>query len=422
VRIALTRRKYADYFGESPWLVLVFGLGLALVLAILAMVVLLQPPFEEMATLVGTLAATSILSLTAGYLLYRKGWTRSPTLGLTLILTYAWAALLVLFNVWILARLMFADAHDLNLAGVLLVFAVVIATTFGVFVAASVTDGLRHLTDAARRLAAGDLSARADIAGKDEVAQLSKAFNEMAVQLQETEVKREELDRLRRDLIAWTSHDLRTPLTSIRVMVEALNDGIVADDEMRQRYYRTIRAEVVALNDLIDDLFELAQLDAGGTILELAPHSLRDLISDTIESFRPIANQRDVELRGQVSVDLDPVTMNASRIGRVLNNLVDNALQHTPEGGWIEVFALRKGESIEVRVHDSGPGFSPDELPRVFEKFYRGEQARSRETGGAGLGLAIACGIVEAHGGRIWAINSDSAGAEVGFALPASST
>jgi two-component system sensor histidine kinase BaeS len=114
--------------------------------------------------------------------------------------------------------------------------------------------------------------------------------------------------------------------------------------------------------------------------------------------------------------------MNASRIGRVLNNLVDNALQHTPEGGWIEVFALRKGESIEVRVHDSGPGFSPDELPRVFEKFYRGEQARSRETGGAGLGLAIACGIVEAHGGRIWAINSDSAGAEVGFALPASST
>jgi signal transduction histidine kinase len=316
---------------------------------------------------------------------------------------------------------MFADAHDLSLAGVLLVFAAVIATTFGVFVAASVTDGLRHLTDAARRLAAGDLSARADVAGKDEVAQLSEAFNEMAVQLQETEAKREELDRLRRDLIAWTSHDLRTPLTSIRVMVEALNDGIVVDDEMRQRYYQTIRAEVVALNDLIDDLFELAQLDAGGTVLELAPHSLRDLISDTIESFRPIASQKGVELSGQVSVDLDPVTMNASRIGRVLNNLVDNALQNTSEGGWVEVSALRTDESVEVRVYDSGPGFSQDELPRVFEKFYRGEQARSRETGGAGLGLAIACGIVEAHGGRIWAMNSESAGAEVGFALPASS-
>jgi signal transduction histidine kinase len=379
---------------------------------------LMKPPFEELASLVGTLAVTSILTLALGYFLYRRGWTRSPSIGLTLVLTYIWAAVVTLFNVWLMARLMFINDHDLTLAGILLLFAALIATTFGIFVAASVTDGLRQLSRAANRLAEGDLKARTPVEGQDEIAQVSIAFNEMANQLEKTAREREELENLRRDLIAWTSHDLRTPLTSIRAMIEALHDGVVNDEETRQRYYQTIRADIVALNALINDLFELAQLEAGGLPLELENHSLRDLISDTLESFRPLAEKRAVEIEGEVGDNLDPVWMNAAKIGRVLSNLISNALQYTPEGGKVLVQACRNGKGVEVVVQDSGPGFEEKDMSRIFEKFYRGEQARSRATGGAGLGLAIARGIVDAHGGKMWAKNADDYGAVVGFLLP----
>jgi signal transduction histidine kinase len=373
---------------------------------------------RELATLVGALAGTSVLSLAAGYLLYRKGWPRSPSISVTLALTFVWAAVLTLFNVWVLATAMFVDTHDLTLAGILLVFAAIIATSFGMFVSTTVTDELRRLAQAAGDLAAGDLGARARVGGRDEVAQVAVAFNAMAAQLEAAAARRAEYETLRRDLIAWTSHDLRTPLTSIRAMIEALNDGLVSDEATRERYYRTIRAEVVALNTLIDDLFELAQLDAGGLTLEFEMHSLSDLISDTLESFLPLAQQREVTLVGEVTAGLDPVRMNAPRIGRVLGNLLANALRHTPAGGSIRLDAWRTDRAVQVAVTDSGPGFAAGELPRVFEKFYRGEGARSRATGGAGLGLAIASGIVEAHGGRIWAENAGPGGARVSFELP----
>jgi signal transduction histidine kinase len=367
---------------------------------------------------VGTLGAASVLSLTAGYFLYRRGWPRSPSLGLTLIMSYIWAAGVTLVIVWIMATLMFVNPHDLALAGVLLLFAALIATTFGIFIAATITDSLRQLAKVAHDLAGGDLSARTKVTGQDEVAQVALAFNEMAAQLEQAAANREELETLRRDLIAWTSHDLRTPLTSIRVMIEALNDEVVTDEKTRQRYYQTIRADIVALNSLIDDLFELAQLDAGGLYLELENHSLRDLISDTLETFRPVAERRGVLLEGEVGADLDPVWMNASKIGRVLSNLINNALQYTPQGGKIQVKAGRVSGDIRVTVQDTGPGFAEEDLPRIFEKFYRGEQARSRATGGAGLGLAIASGIVDALGGRMWAENINGQGALVGFTLP----
>jgi signal transduction histidine kinase len=399
-------------------MVLLIGVTAALLIVALAMTWLMEPPFEELASLIGTLAATSVLTLAIGYFLYRRGWARSPSLGLTLILAYIWAGVVTMLNVWVMARLMFVNTHDLTLAGVLLIFAALIATTFGIFVAASVTDGLRQLAKAAHRLAEGDLKARTTVTGIDEVAQVSIAFNEMAAQLEKAAVEREELENLRRDLIAWTSHDLRTPLTSIRVMIEALHDGVVTDEETRQRYYKTIRADIVALNGLINDLFELAQLEAGGPPLTLENHSLRDLISDMLETFRPVAEKRQVALAGQVNEDLDPVWMNASKIGRVLSNLISNALQYTPEGGQVHVQAARNGKSIEVVVKDSGPGFEGKDIGRVFEKFYRGEQARTRATGGAGLGLAIARGIIDAHGGKMWAENGTTSGAIVGFTIP----
>jgi signal transduction histidine kinase len=403
----------------ASWQVLLAGIVVALVVATGVMAWLMRPPFEEIATLVTTLAFTSLLSMGVGYLLYRRGWTRSPSLTLTLVLTYAWGAILTLFNVWIMARLMFASDHDLALAVVLLLFAAIIATTFGLYTAASVTDSLGQLADTAKQVAAGDLSVRAQVPGRDEIAQLATAFNDLAAQLEEAAASRQEIETMRRDLIAWASHDLRTPLTGIRVMVEALHDGFITDAPTVHRYYRTILADVLALNRIIDDLFELAQLDAGGLALDLAPHSLSDLISDALETFQPLAAQRGIELTGEVSEDLDPVVLNAPKMGRVLANLIGNALQHTPADGRVWLAACRVDDDIRLKVQDSGPGFNPADLPHVFEKFYRGEQARSRVSGGAGLGLAIAWGLVNAHGGRMWAENSPEGGAVVTLTLPA---
>lgn len=411
-------QPYTGKLSTPSWRILLFGLGLALVVAAIVMVWMMRPPVEDVATLILTLSLTSILSLGLGYVLYRNGWTRSPSLRMTLIFTCSWGAVLTFANMWVMAQLMFASEHDLALSVVLLLFTAIIATAYGVFVAASVTDGLRQVTSTARQLAAGDFTSRAHVPGRDEVSQLAQAFNDMAAQLQRAAAQREELEVLRRDLIAWTSHDLRTPLTGIRAMVEALHDQVVTDPATVHRYYQSIRADVIALNHLIDDLFELAQLDAGGLVLAKAPHSLSDLISDTLESFRVLAAERGVKLIGEVGPDLDPVLMNPPKIGRVLTNLLSNALRYAPEGGRVQVIAQRTAGGARVTVEDNGPGFAESDLPRVFEKFYRGEQARSRATGGAGLGLAIAQGIVQAHGGRIGAENVPGGGARVGFLLP----
>lgn len=407
-----------NWFSRAPWRILLTGIVLAITIAMLLMRGIMNASMSEMLTLGISLTVTSLVSLGLGYLLYRRGWAKARSLNFTLVTTYAWAALLTLFNVWVMAEQMFASQHDLELAGVLLLFAGIIATTFGVFVATNISDTLNQLVDASRQIAAGQLQTRAAVNGRDEVAQMAVAFNEMAAELQKTADQRLELDNLRRDLIAWTSHDLRTPLTSIRAMVEALHDGLIDDPEMVHRYYRTIRADVIALNMLIDDLFELAQLEAGGMALEKQLHSLSDLVSDTLESFQVLAAQRGVVLTGEVGVGLDPVLLNAPKIGRVLANLLSNALRFVPAGGKVHVLAVRVAEGAKVVIQDNGPGFNEQDLPRVFEQFYRGEQSRSRATGGTGLGLAIARGIVEAHNGRIWAENGVNGGAVVGFVLP----
>ena len=411
---------YLSWLNRASWRILVLGVLLALLVAVLLMRALMQAPVNEIAALASTLSVTSLISVGLGYWLYRRGWARSPSLTLTLVMTYSWAALLALSNVWVMSQQMFVSDHDLVLSGVLLLFAAIIATTFGIFVAASVTDGLRQLARSAQQIAEGNMTARVVVSGRDEVAQVGQVFNEMADQLQQADAQRAELETLRRDLIAWTSHDLRTPLTSIRAMVEALHDGLVADPETVQRYYRTIRADVIALNSLIDDLFELAQLDAGGLVLEKSPYAFADLISDALESFRVLAQQRGIRLSATVSEEVGQVWLNAPKIGRVLANLLSNALRYTPEGGKVQVAAARTTDGVQVTVRDDGPGFQIDDLPRIFEQFYRGEQeqARSRSTGGAGLGLAIARGIVAAHDGRIWAENVDGGGALVGFVLP----
>ncbi len=398
-----------------------FALGVLLIvvlsLAIFTMV--MAPPLPELGLMALFLAITALVSSLAGYGAYRLGWTnRSPTLRWSLLGGYALSSLLTFFNVWFSAQLMFASQHDLLLAIVLLLFAGGMAMALGYFLSTTITDRIYLLKGAAERLAKGNLKTRVAVQGRDEVATLAYSFNQMAEQLEAMDKKQRALERARADLIAWVSHDLQTPLASIRAILEALEDGVVEDPETIKRYLNTAQRDVRSLSALIDDLFQMAQLNTGGIPLDRAQSSLADLISDTLESFSELAARQDIKLEGNVDANVDPVYMDTQRIGRVLNNLISNALRHTPAGGEVKVYAGRTGSGVEVIVSDTGEGIREEDLPHVFESFYRGEKSRSRATGGAGLGLAISRGIVQAHGGEIKVQSEPGQGSQFTFSIP----
>lgn len=382
-----------------------------LLLSLVIFVLIMKPPMVDFGLMALFLGITAVVSSLVGYIAYRMGWmTRVTSLRWTLLISYLISSVLTFFNVWLTARLMFASQHDLLLATVLLMFAGGMAMILGYFLSSTITDRIFVLQQAANQLAAGDLHARVAVSGRDEVAQLSEDFNQMAEQLQQAKQQRA-------DLIAWVSHDLQTPLTSTQAILEALADGVISDPETVQRYLTTAQREVRALSVLIDDLFKVAQLDAGGITLNQSNNSLSDLISDTLESFSQVARKKGLTLSGEVEAGIDPVYMDAQQIGRVLNNLVSNAMRYTPEGGQVEISACRRDDRVEVRIKDTGEGIPASDLPHIFESFYRGEKSRSRATGGAGLGLAIARGVVQAHSGSIRVESTIGEGTEFIFWL-----
>ncbi len=398
-----------------------FVLGILLITALSLGVfkMLMAPPLRELGLMATFLGITALVSVIAGYIAYRLGWmTLSPTLRWSLLGGYTLSSLLTFFNVWFSAQMMFASQHDLLLAIVLLIFASGMAMVLGYFLSSAITNRIYILKDAAEKLAAGNLQTRVLITGRDEVAALANTFNQMAEQLEMVDAKQRELERLRADLIAWVGHDLQTPLASMRAILEALEDGVVDDPQTVKRYLGTAQRDVRSLSVLIDDLFQMAQLDTGGIPLDRAESSLSDLISDTLESFSELALRQGVKLEGSVDSNVDPVMMDTQRIGRVLNNLIGNALRHTPAEGRVNVHAQRTASGVEVRVSDTGEGIRPEDLPHVFESFYRGEKSRSRSTGGAGLGLAISRGIVQAHGGKINVQSESGRGSQFTFTLP----
>ena len=380
---------------------------------------LMAPPLRELGLMATFLGLTALVSVAVGYIAYRLGWmTLSPTLRWSLLGGYMLSSLLTFFNVWFSAQMMFVSEHDLLLAIVLLIFASGMAMVLGYFLSSTVTSRIYLLKDAAEKLAKGELKTRVSINGRDEVAALANTFNQMAEQLEMVDAKQRELERLRADLIAWVGHDLQTPLASMRAILEALEDGVVDDPQTVKRYLGTAQRDVRSLSVLIDDLFQMAQLDTGGIPLDRAESSLSDLISDTLESFSELALRRGVKLEGSVDPNVDPVMMDTQRIGRVLNNLIGNALWHTPAEGLVNVYARRTSSGVEVCVSDTGEGIRAEDLPHVFESFYRGEKSRSRSTGGAGLGLAISRGIVQAHGGEIKVQSEAGRGSQFTFTLP----
>ena len=392
---------------------------LIVVISLVVFTLVMLPPMSELRLMAMYLGITALVSALAGYAAYRLGWINySPALRWTLLGGYALASVLTFFNVWFSAQLMFASPHDLLLAIVLLIFASGMAMVLGYFLSTTLTERIHSLQDAAEKLAQGDLNTRVPINGKDEVAMLANAFNQMAEQLQTADQKQRELEDMRRDLIAWVSHDLQTPLASMRAILEAVSDGVVDDPETVKRYLNTAQRDVSNLSALIDDLFQMAQLDAGGFPLNKDSASLSDLVSDTLESFTELANQQDILIEGNVELDVDPVHMDTQAVGRVLNNLIGNALRHTAKGR-VSVWVRRIGNGVEVTVSDTGDGIRAEDLEHIFERFYRGDASRSRNRGtGAGLGLAIARGIVRAHGGDIKVESQVGKGTQFTFRIP----
>src|ERR1051325_2593476 len=364
---------------------LILSIVLIVAISLGIFTLLMSPGSNELGLMALFLGITAFVSALAGYLAYRFGWINlSPTLRWTILGGYALASVLTFFNVWFSAQLMFASKHDLLLAIVLLLFAGGIATILGYFLSSTVTERILSLKHAAEKLANGNLQTRVPVNGRDELSALSITFNQMAEQLQGADQKQRELEIMRRDLVAWASHDLQTPLASMRAILEALADGVVDEPDMIKRYLNTAQKDVMSLSALMDDLFQMSQLDAGGFPLNRAPSSLSDLVSDTLESFSELAYRESVKLEGKVESEVDPVFMDTQAIGRVLNNLISNALRHTSAGGEIKVHAWRNDQGVEVSVRDSGEGIHAEDIPHIFERFYRGEKSRNRGTGGAG--------------------------------------
>jgi signal transduction histidine kinase len=265
---------------------------------------------------------------------------------------------------------------------------------------------LQRLRGASARLARGDLSARASESGPGELRELAATFNEMARNI-------EQLFDARRQLVAWASHDLRTPLASMAAMLEAVEDGLATPAE----YLPAIRQQLRTLSLLVEDLFELARIDAGLT-LELRDAALEELVSGCVRALDAEARSRNIRLQTRFA-DARPLVRAApDKVERVLLNLLTNAIRHTPAHGTVSVIVEPDTDHVVVAVEDTGTGITPVAAERMFELFWRDDESRTRSTGGAGLGLAIAQGLVRAHGGAIWAENRDSGGARVAFTLP----
>jgi signal transduction histidine kinase len=235
----------------------------------------------------------------------------------------------------------------------------------------------------------------------------------LAVRLAMEERSRRQIEEARRQLVAAASHDLRTPLASLRLLVESIDDGVVTG-ETRDRYLGEIRTHVAVLSDLVDDLFELSRIEAGDISWAMRQVELGDLIGDTVAAMRAPAAERGVKIAAELPPGHVVAQANAEKVQRVLFNLIQNAIRHTPADGSVTVRARSEGGDVEVEVSDEGEGIPAADGERVFEAFYRGDAARGSE--GAGLGLAISRAIVEAHGGKIW-LEPGSPGTKVHFTL-----
>jgi signal transduction histidine kinase len=351
---------------------------------------------------IGLAVVVALATLAVG-MLVAVGLRLLPSVRLQLAGLALLAVTLPLAAVFLSGWAMFHMGDDVKILAVAAASASV-AVAAGLLVAQTIGTRIARLRDASTELAAGNLEVRAEEAGPRELAELARSFNAMATDLQR-------LFDARRELVTWASHDLRTPIASLQAMLEAIEDGLAEPEQ----YLPSLQQQVQTLARRVDDLFELARIDAGALTLELRETEVGELVDACIRSLTAEAASRGVRLEarmGPARVRCEP-----DKIERVLLNLVTNALRHTPSDGAVAVLVSSVGPEVEISVEDTGEGIEPGAEQTVFDRFWRGDRARSGD--GAGLGLAIARGLVEAHGGRIWAERRREGGARISFTLPA---
>jgi signal transduction histidine kinase len=315
----------------------------------------------------------------------------------------------VLVALVVIAVLMVVSGHQAVLVALIVVGAGLVAVGVARLLARGILRDIHSIRDGLGAVAHGERDVRIETSARDELSELADAANGMIVKLRDEE-------KARRDLVAAVSHDLRTPITSLRLLADAVGDGVVGG-ETRRAYLDRMTTHIDALSSLIDDLFELSRLEAGdiGWSLERVP--LDELVGETVDAMRVQAELKGVAVLAELPPALAPARANPEKLQRVLFNLIQNAIRHTPADGSVVVRAEPFDGRIEVEVRDTGVGIAPDERDRVFTAFYRGGEDASRTSAGAGLGLAVSRAIVEAHGGQIWLADAPI-GTRVRFSVP----
>lgn len=317
------------------------------------------------------------------------------------------------------AEAMFISSHDLSTLLVVLLAAGTVGVAASFVLGARVERASRSLGEVARRIGRGEPSEPgATVAGPEELTRLAAELTEMERRLDETQRRERTLEASRRELVGWVSHDLRTPLAGIRAIAEALEDGVVDDPVTVDRYHRRLREEADHLAALVDDLFELSRTHAGALRLQFSTVSLADLVSDALSGSAPVADAKGVRLVGRMVGPPPEIEASAPEVLRVLRNLLENAIRHTPNDGSVVVEAgidTTKPSCVFVSVRDDGGGIPPEDLERIFDIGYQSDP--SRRSGVAGLGLAIAKGFAAAHKGEL-TVGNENGGARFTLRLP----
>jgi signal transduction histidine kinase len=377
-----------------------------------------------MLSLAAYLCVSGSIAGVAGWVALNSDWA-SRHLGLRgkAIAGSSIAGLAGLLNVFIIARLMFVStSHDLYVLAAAVGFSTVLTMALSLHVGASIAQRVGLISEAVRALATGAQAPDLGQSAVDEVARLAADVETLSARLATTERERARLDQQRIDLTAAISHDLRTPLASVRAMAEALAEGVVDDEGERKRYYALMGREVERLDRMIGDLFDLAQLDAGALRLEKRLLPLHEIVAEVVEGMKPQAVRQGIDLRFECGGTAMPdVALDGARFERSVANLIRNAIEHTPPGGSIVSTVTAEPGWVVLRVSDTGEGFEAPDAAQVWDRFYRGNKARSRSQGsdGAGLGLSIVRGFVEAHGGKVECDSVPGRGATFTLRLPA---
>ncbi|MEU6925269.1 HAMP domain-containing sensor histidine kinase [Streptomyces sp. NPDC046631] len=328
-----------------------------------------------------------------GALALRLSRRRSLVVSLTVVAAVAVTAMLA--GTLAVAWAMFLSPHDLTVVTTVVAMAAVVSLVTAMLLGRWVAARSRDLTLAARSLGDGGTFAAPEAPATAELAALTRELATTSAKLDSSRERERALETSRRELVAWISHDLRTPLAGLRAMSEALEDGMAVDSG---RYLRQIRTEVERMNDMVGDLFQLSRIHAGSLALAPTRISVHDLVDDALAGADPVARSHGVRLVGD-RVEAVPVEVDGKEMSRVLGNLLINAIRRTPADGTVAVAAHRAGAGVVLSVTDGCGGIPEEDLPRVFDTGWRGTHARTPPAG-AGLGLAIVRGIVEAHAGR----------------------